>query len=95
MSLTTEQLKRIASLSKLELSDKEQDSTLNKLNGIFYLIEKMQSVNTSGIVPMSHPQDVAQRLREDGVTEHNQREIYQQPAPETDGGLYLVPKVIE
>ena len=59
------------------------------------LIEEMQAVNTEGIAPMSHSQDVTQRLREDQVTETNQRELYQSIAPSVEDGLYLVPKVIE
>jgi aspartyl-tRNA(Asn)/glutamyl-tRNA(Gln) amidotransferase subunit C len=55
----------------------------------------MQAVDTKGIVPMSHSQDVTQRLREDVVTEINQRELFQSIAPAVEGGLYLVPKVIE
>jgi aspartyl-tRNA(Asn)/glutamyl-tRNA(Gln) amidotransferase subunit C len=65
------------------------------LSGILGLIEQMQSVDTQGIVPMSHSQDVAQRLREDIVTETDQRALFQSIAPSVEDGLYLVPKVIE
>ena len=59
------------------------------------LIEEMQAVDTRGIEPMAHAQDLAQRLRADCVTESNRREAFQAVAPETEAGLYLVPKVIE
>ena len=71
------------------------DATRAKLNGIFDLIEQMQAVDTTGVEPMSHPQELATRLREDVVTETNRREAFQKVAPQTEAGLYLVPKVIE
>ncbi|NMF89687.1 Asp-tRNA(Asn)/Glu-tRNA(Gln) amidotransferase subunit GatC [Aromatoleum petrolei] len=95
MSLTTEQVLRIAALARLELADGEVEATRTKLNGIFGLIEEMQAVDTSGVEPMSHPQDVAQRLRDDVATERDRREAFQRVAPQTEAGLYLVPKVIE
>lgn len=95
MALTLEDIKRIAHLARIEVSDKEAQETLNKLSGILGLIEQMQAVDTTGIVPMSHSQDVTQRLREDVVTQTNQRELFQSIAPATQDGLYLVPKVIE
>ncbi|MCF8157957.1 MAG: Asp-tRNA(Asn)/Glu-tRNA(Gln) amidotransferase subunit GatC [Burkholderiaceae bacterium] len=95
MSLNSADIKRIAHLARIEVSDAEADATLTKLTGILGLIEQMQAVDTKGIVPMSHSQDVTQRLREDVVTEINQRELFQSIAPAVEGGLYLVPKVIE
>ncbi len=95
MSLNTADIKRIAHLARIEVSDTEAEATLTKLTGILGLIEKMQAVDTKGIVPMSHSQDVTQRLRDDVVTETNQRELFQSIAPAVEGGLYLVPKVIE
>lgn len=95
MSLNSADIKRIAHLARIEVSDTEADATLTKLTGILGLIEQMQAVDTTGIVPMSHSQDVTQRLREDVVTETNQRELFQSIAPAVEGGLYLVPKVIE
>jgi aspartyl-tRNA(Asn)/glutamyl-tRNA(Gln) amidotransferase subunit C len=95
MPLTLEQVRRIALLARIEISDAEAESTLGHLNRIFSLIEEMQAVDTRGIEPMAHAQDLAQRLREDGVTETNRRESYQAVAPETEAGLYLVPRVIE
>jgi aspartyl-tRNA(Asn)/glutamyl-tRNA(Gln) amidotransferase subunit C len=95
MSLTTDDVKRIAHLARLEISEHEVQATLNQLSGILGLIEEMQAVDTSGIEPMSHSQDVTQRLREDAVTEADQRELFQSIAPAVENGLYLVPKVIE
>jgi aspartyl-tRNA(Asn)/glutamyl-tRNA(Gln) amidotransferase subunit C len=95
MSLNSADIKRIAHLARIEVSDTEAEATLTKLTGILGLIEQMQAVDTKGIVPMSHSQDVTQRLREDIVTETNQRELFQSIAPAVEGGLYLVPKVIE
>ena len=95
MSLNSADIKRIAHLARIEVSDAEADATLTKLTGILGLIEQMQAVDTKGIVPMSHSQDVTQRLRADVVTETNQRELYQAIAPSVEDGLYLVPKVIE
>ena len=95
MSLTLEQVRRVAHLARIEVSDAEAESTLGQLNAIFSLIEEMQAVDTSGIAPMAHAQDLAQRLRADRVSESDRRETFQAVAPETDAGLYLVPKVIE
>ena len=104
MALNITDIKRIAHLARLEISEQEANQTLTKLTGILGLIEQMQAVDTTGITPMSHSQDVVQRLREDVVTAANQREIFQGNAPilgngsiekAVDNGLYLVPKVIE
>ena len=95
MSLTLEQVKRIAHLARIEISDDEALTTQGHLNGIFQLIEQMQAVDTAGVEPMAHAQDVSQRLREDAVTEVDRRAAFQAVAPATENGLYLVPKVIE
>lgn len=104
MALSIEDIKKIAHLARIEISENDATATLTKLTGILGLIEQMQAVNTEGIVPMSHSQDVVQRLREDVVTKTNQREVFQKAAPllgngstqqAVDSGLYLVPKVIE
>ncbi len=95
MSLTLEQVRRVAHLARIEVSDAEAQSTLGHLNGIFTLIEAMQAVDTKGVEPMAHAQDLSQRLREDRVTEANRRDVFQAVAPEIEAGLYLVPKVIE
>ena len=95
MSLTLEQVRRVAHLARVEVSDAEAEATLGHLNGIFTLIETMQAVDTQGVEPMAHAQDLSQRLREDRVTEENRRAAFQAVAPDTEAGLYLVPKVIE
>jgi aspartyl-tRNA(Asn)/glutamyl-tRNA(Gln) amidotransferase subunit C len=95
MSLTINDVKRIAHLARIEVSETEAQATLVKLTGILGLIEEMQAVDTTGITPMSHSQDVVQRLRPDEVTSGNQREAFQKIAPAVENGLYLVPKVIE
>ena len=95
MSLSNEQVGHIARLARIALSDAEVDATRAKLNGIFDLIEQMQAVDTTGVEPMSHPQELATRLRPDLVTEADRRDAFQKVAPQTEAGLYLVPKVIE
>lgn len=95
MSLTTDDVKRIAHLARIEIGEDEAQATLDKLSGILGLIEEMQAVDTGGITPMSHSQDIVQRLREDAVTETDQRTLFQSIAPAVEEGLYLVPKVIE
>ncbi|MDX9699134.1 MAG: Asp-tRNA(Asn)/Glu-tRNA(Gln) amidotransferase subunit GatC [Rhodocyclaceae bacterium] len=95
MSLSIEQVQRIAGLARLELSAEETEQTRLKLNNIFSLIEQMQAIDTTGVAPMSHPQEVAQRLRDDIVTESDRRDDFQRIAPQTEAGLYLVPRVIE
>ena len=95
MALNIEDIKRIAHLARIEINDSEANATLIKLSGILDLIEQMQAVDTTGITPMLHSQDLVQRLREDVVTQTNQREAFQAIAPATQDGLYLVPRVVE
>ncbi|MGH8751544.1 MAG: Asp-tRNA(Asn)/Glu-tRNA(Gln) amidotransferase subunit GatC [Burkholderiales bacterium] len=95
MPLSLDDVKRIAHLARLEITEAEAAVALHQLSGIFALIEEMQALDTSGIEPMSHAQDVAQRLRADAVTEPNRRELFQSIAPQVERGLYLVPKVVE
>ena len=95
MRLSIDDVKRIAALARIAVSEAEAEQALAQLSGIFALIERMQAVDTSGIEPMSHAQDLILRLREDRVTEADQRELFQSLAPQVEAGLYLVPKVIE
>jgi aspartyl-tRNA(Asn)/glutamyl-tRNA(Gln) amidotransferase subunit C len=95
MSLSIEEVMRIASLARLETSPAEALATQAQLNDIFDLIGRMQAADTAGIEPMSHGQDLVLRLREDVVTESDQRELFQSVAPQVEAGLYLVPRVIE
>lgn len=95
MSLTLDQVRRVAHLARIEISDSEAENTRDQLNGIFALIEEMQAVDTRGVEPMAHALDLAQRLRPDAVTEIDRRAELQAVAPEVEAGLYLVPRVIE
>lgn len=95
MTLSVSDVKRIADLAYIEIDEDEAKETLIQLSGIFNLIETMQAVDTSTVEPMSHAQSVVQRLREDEITETDQRELYQSIAPQVEAGLYLVPQVIE
>ena len=99
MSLTLPEVKRIAHLARIEISEAEAEASRDQLNGIFSLIEAMQAVDAAGVEPMAHAQDVCQRLREDRVThldpQGTLRDQFQAVAPETEAGLYLVPQVIE
>jgi aspartyl-tRNA(Asn)/glutamyl-tRNA(Gln) amidotransferase subunit C len=95
VSLSLEEVKRIAHLARIEISEAEAVQTQGQLNDIFGLIESMRAVDTEGIEPMSHAQDLMLRLREDAVTESDQHPLFQSVAPQVEDGLYLVPKVIE
>jgi len=93
--LSLDQIAKIAELARLELPPAAAAALQQELNGILAMVDRMQAVDTRDVEPMSHPQQAMQRLREDGVTERDQREKYQAGAPATEDGLYLVPKVIE
>jgi aspartyl-tRNA(Asn)/glutamyl-tRNA(Gln) amidotransferase subunit C len=99
MSLTSQDIDRIANLARLELQPEEGERMLVQINGFFGIVEAMQAVNTTGIEPMAHPvaaiQDITLRLRPDVASEPNQREANQRSAPAVERGLFLVPKVIE
>ena len=95
MALYSEDIQRIAHLARIEITAGEAVEVRTKLDSIFDLIGRMRAVDTTGIVPMSHAQEVTLPLREDVVTETNRRELYQSVAPAVQDGLYLVPKVIE
>jgi aspartyl-tRNA(Asn)/glutamyl-tRNA(Gln) amidotransferase subunit C len=100
MSLALSDVKRLAILAQLDLTEDQAAQTLIKLNDIFALVEQMKAVDTTGVEPLSQPiaayqPGFALRLRDDVVTEPNRRDEYQKPAPATQDGLYLVPKVIE
>jgi aspartyl-tRNA(Asn)/glutamyl-tRNA(Gln) amidotransferase subunit C len=95
MALTLEDVKRVAHLARLAIDDAEARAVLSQLNDVFALVAQMQAVDTRGVEPMSHARDVVQRLREDKVTESDQHALFQGVAPQVEGGLYLVPKVIE
>lgn len=95
MSLTVDDVKRVAMLARIEVTDSESEQILGQLNGVFGLIEKLQSVETAGVEPMAHAQDLVARLRPDRVIEGDQHELFQSIAPEVEADLYLVPRVVE
>lgn len=95
MSLTPDQLQRIARLARIDVSPADAQGVAERLNRVLGLIDQLQAVDTEGIEPMSHALEVIQRLRPDEVTETDRREAYQRQAPSVERGLYLVPKVIE
>jgi aspartyl-tRNA(Asn)/glutamyl-tRNA(Gln) amidotransferase subunit C len=95
MALSSADMQRIAHLARIEITPAEAVDVRAKLDSIFDLIGRMRAVDTTGIVPMSHAQDVTLPLREDIVTESDRHELYQSGAPAVQDGLYLVPKVIE
>ena len=99
MSLTSADIARIANLARLELKPVEGERMLIQINGFFDMVEKIRAVDTTGIEPLAHPvaaiQEIALRLREDRVSEPDNREANQRNAPAVEHGLFLVPKVIE
>ena len=98
MPLTPEDVSRIAHLARLELDPAEAAAMLTQLNGFFRIVGQMSAVDTSGVEPLYTPlsavQDVHLRLREDAVTETDQRTLNQRSAPVVEDGLFLVPQVI-
>lgn len=95
MTLSVDDVRRIARLARLALSDDEAAATRAQLGSVFDLIERLQAVDTEGVEPMTHPQPMGLRLRSDEVTEPDRREDFQRVAPSVEQGLYLVPRVIE
>ena len=99
MALSTQDVSRIAHLARLELSAAEASAMLTQLNGFFSIVERMSAVDTSGVEPLYTPlsaiQDVSLRLRDDAVTEADERSANQHSAPSVEDGLFLVPRVIE
>lgn len=95
MPLTPSDVKRIAHLARIEITETESGQTLAQLNDILGMIEQLQSVNTEGIEPMSHPLGGSQRLRDDRTGTQADREAFMKNAPAGQDGLFLVPRVIE
>ena len=99
MSLTSSDIARIANLARLELQPNESERMLTQLNGFFGIVEAMRAVDTTGVQPLAHPvaaiQDITLRLRDDVVSEADNRDANQRSAPAVERGLFLVPKVIE
>ena len=95
MTLDNDTVRQMARLARLDISDDDLDHYRNDLSRILELVAQMDSCDTSGIIPMTHPFDSALRMREDLVTEENQRDKFQQIAPSVERGFYLVPRVVE
>jgi aspartyl-tRNA(Asn)/glutamyl-tRNA(Gln) amidotransferase subunit C len=95
MSISHEEVLRIAALARIAVRPEEAAALLERLNRVLALVEQMRRADTTGVEPMAHPLDAVQRLRADEVTERDQRDLYQSVAPDRREGLYLVPKVLE
>ena len=95
MSLNREDVEKLCLLARLEVTPEEMTDVASKLSDIVTLVNQLQTADTTGAIPMAHPLDIVQRLREDKVTESDRHERYQQNAPMVEKDLYLVPKVIE
>jgi len=95
MSVTPKEIKHVANLARLYITSAEIENHTTTLSRILDLVDQMQDIDTDGVEPMSHPKDARLRMRADKVTETNQREEFQQIAPEVEHGLYLVPKVLD
>lgn len=89
------ELEKLAELARLNVDDNVFDEVAKSIADVLALVDQLQSVDTQGIETMAHPQDALQRLRDDQVTEPDVRDQFMAIAPETDAGLYLVPRVIE
>lgn len=99
MSLNHNDIQRLANLARLELHPAQSDRLLGQMNAFFDIVEQMRAVDTTGVEPLAHPvaaiQEIALRLRDDVVSESDQRDLNQKSAPAVERGLFLVPKVIE
>lgn len=95
MSLARDDVEKIAHLARLAVDGDELDSVATGLSNILQMVEQMSAADTQDVTPMAHPLHMLQPLRQDRVTEQDQRDLFQSIAPQTEDGLYLVPKVIE
>lgn len=95
MALKPEDVKSIAQLARLEIRDADIPAYTDNLSRILDFVQQLEAAETGAVAPMAHPLEMSQRLRADEVSEHDQRDLYQENAPQVDAGLYLVPKVIE
>ena len=93
--LSLDQVRIIAELARIDVAPAAVAALQQELNGILAMVDEMLAVDTSGVEPMAHPQEIRQRLREDVVTEEDRHALFQSVAPQVEDGLYLVPKVIE
>ena len=95
MSLTPDDIQRLGELARIRLDEDERGRLLGDLDNIFGIIEKLRAVDTTGVEPMTHPEQMGLRLRDDVVTETDQRSENQRSAPAVADGLFLVPRVVE
>ena len=95
MSIGSDDVRKIAHLARLAVDESELQHYAENLSSILDLVEQMNAVDTRAVTPMAHPMNAVQRLREDRVTETDQRDLFQRGAPAVEAGLFLVPKVIE
>ncbi len=95
MAIELKDVQNIAHLARLQLSPAEQQEAQNSINNILHMIDEMQAIDTTGVEPLAHAYEASQRLRDDVVTEQNQRDVLLALAPSADRGLFLVPKVLE
>ena len=95
MSISDKDVTRVAELARLKIADDQIANYRTSLSEILGLVKQMDECDTEGVPPMAHPQDIALRLREDAVTEQDEREVLQASAPRVEGGLDLVPRVID
>ena len=93
--LSLDQIRAIAELARIDVAPGELAALQQELNAILAMVDEMRAVDTSGVEPMAHPQEIHQRMREDAVVEEDRRALFQAIAPQVEDGLYLVPKVIE
>lgn len=95
MTISREDIEKIAVLARIRLDDEQIPALQHDLSNILSLVDQLSAANTDNVEPLAHPLDAVQRLRADEVTESNQREAFQAIAPAIKNGLYLVPRVIE
>lgn len=95
MTIKQDEIEKIAELARIRISDQEIGNVTQRITEILTMVDQLQSVDTSEVMPMANPLDATQRLRADEVTQTNRREAFQAIAPAVENGLYLVPKVIE
>ena len=95
MSLNLEDIRKLGELARLRIEPADVNDLVEKLSNILAFVDQLQAADTGSVPPMAHPLDQTQRLRPDVVTEEDQHELYQRNAPRVEGGLYLVPKVLD
>ncbi len=95
MKLSRAEVESIAHLARLQITPDEEPAYVDNLSRIIDFVAQLERADTDGVEPMAHPLNMTQPLRTDEVIESNQRELFQENAAATEGGLYLVPKVIE